>query len=148
MVFILYKLYFLSPYTKPIPKLTPYRNFVHFYIFKKTKQTQKHLVCFLSLLNYGDLGSVLKNLHILIPLSYPCQICVPINHPNQCTHVGFHVLWAHSIDARFIMYIQACYLIGTNKKCPHKVKIYWYYYNLWGHKHWEYQDHTHKHIIF
>ncbi len=36
---------------------------------------------FLSLLNYGDIGSVLINLvHIVIPLSYIIiQICVPVN---------------------------------------------------------------------
>ncbi len=44
---------------------------------------------FLSLLNYGDIGSVLiKHLQIVIPLSYPCyiQICVLINHINPHTH--------------------------------------------------------------
>ncbi len=41
---------------------------VHFKIFKKNT-----ISMFLSLLNYGDIGSVLiKHLQIVIPLSYPC----------------------------------------------------------------------------
>ncbi len=56
-------------------------------IFKFSKK--HHLVCFLSLLNYGDIGSVLiKHLQIVIPLSYPCHYTnfVPVNHKNQYTH--------------------------------------------------------------
>ncbi len=46
MVFKLYKQYFLLPYTNPTPKSIPITgNVVHFYFH--------HLVCFLSILNYG-----------------------------------------------------------------------------------------------
>ncbi len=70
MVFILYKLYVLLPYTNPTPKLSPHRRLCAFLDFQK----KHHLVCFLSLLNYGDIGSVLINhLQIVIPLSYPCH---------------------------------------------------------------------------
>ncbi len=34
MVFILYKLYILSPYTAPIPKPTHHRDILQFYILK------------------------------------------------------------------------------------------------------------------
>ncbi len=48
-------------------------------IFRFSKK--HHLVCFLSLLNYGDIGSVLiKHLQIVIPLSYPCH------YTNLCPH--------------------------------------------------------------
>ncbi len=36
MIFILYKLYFLSPYTNPTPKPTPYRKLSAFLDFQKT----------------------------------------------------------------------------------------------------------------
>ncbi len=88
MVFILNKLCVLLPYTYPTPKLSPHRRRVHFRYSKK-----HHLVCFLSLLNYGDIGSVLiKHLQIVIPLSYPCHytICVLINHINPHTHTHTH----------------------------------------------------------
>ncbi len=69
MVFILNKLCVLLPYTYPTPKLSPHRRLCAFLDFQK----KHHLVCFLSLLNYGDIGSVLiKHLQIVIPLSYPC----------------------------------------------------------------------------
>ncbi len=38
MVFILYKLYVLLPYTYPTPKLSPHRRLVHFY-FPPKKRT-------------------------------------------------------------------------------------------------------------
>ncbi len=69
MVFILNKLCVLLPYTYPTPKLSPHRRLCASLDFQK----KHHLVCFLSLLNYGDIGSVLiKHLQIVIPLSYPC----------------------------------------------------------------------------
>ncbi len=52
-------------------------------IFRFSKK--HHLVCFLSLLNYGDIGSVLINhLQIVIPLSYPCH------YTNLCPHKPAH----------------------------------------------------------
>ncbi len=53
-----------------------------------------HLVCFLSLLNYGDIGSVLiKHLQIVIPLSYPCyytNLCPHKPHKPAHTHTHTH----------------------------------------------------------
>ncbi len=89
MVFILNKLYVLLPYTYPTPKLSLTGDCVHFRFSKK-----HHLICFLSLLNYGDIGSVLINhLHIVIPLSYPCyytNLCPHKPHKPAHTHTHTH----------------------------------------------------------
>ncbi len=61
-------------------------------IFRFSKK--HHLVCFLSLLNYGDIGSVLiKHLQIVIPLSYPCyytNLCPHKPHKPAHTHTHTH----------------------------------------------------------
>ncbi len=59
-------------------------------IFRFSKK--HHLVCFLSLLNYGDIGSVLiKHLQIVIPLSYPCYYTNLCPHkPHKPTHTHTH----------------------------------------------------------
>ncbi len=61
-------------------------------IFRFSKK--HHLVCFLSLLNYGDIGSVLINhLQIVIPLSYPCyytNLCPHKPHKPAHTHTHTH----------------------------------------------------------
>ncbi len=66
-------------------------------IFKFSKK--HHLVCFLSLLNYGDIGSVLiKHLQIVIPLSYPCyytNLC-PHKPHNPHTHTHTHTHHTHT----------------------------------------------------
>ncbi len=78
MVFILYKLYFLSPYSNPTPKPSPHRKLCAFFDLKKKKN---HSVWFISLLNYRDTESVLINhLHVVIPMSYPCY------YTNLCPH--------------------------------------------------------------
>ncbi len=59
MVFILYKLYVLLPYTYPTPKLSPHRRRC-ISIFP-----QKNSVGFISVLNYGDTENVLIN-HLLL----------------------------------------------------------------------------------
>ncbi len=51
MVFILYKPYFLSPYTNPTPKPTPYRKLCAFLL------SQQKYVWFINLLKYGDMGT-------------------------------------------------------------------------------------------
>ncbi len=69
-------------------KLSPHRRLCAFFRFSK----KHHLVCFLSLLNYGDIGSVLINhLHIVIPLSYPCyytNLCP--RKPQKPVHTHTH----------------------------------------------------------
>ncbi len=76
-------------------------------IFRFSKK--HHLVCFLSLLNYGDIGSVLINhLHIVIPLSYPCyytNLCPrkpqkPVHtHTHTHTHsVVLHICWNTAVE--------------------------------------------------
>ncbi len=61
-------------------------------IFRFSKK--HHLVCFLSLLNYGDIGSVLiKHLQIVIPLSYPCYYTNLCPHkPHKPAHTHTHTL--------------------------------------------------------
>ncbi len=87
MVFILYKPYFLSPYTNPTPKPTPYRKLYAF--LDKEKIIILYDFWYICLLNYGDTENVLINhLHVVIPMSYPCHytICVLINHTHTHTH--------------------------------------------------------------
>ncbi len=76
MVFILYKLYVLLPYTYPAPKLSPHRRRCISTFPKKT-----HSVWFISVLNYGDTENVLINhLFLVIPMPYPCH------YINVCPH--------------------------------------------------------------
>ncbi len=76
MVFILYKLYVLLPYTYPTPKLSPHRRRCISTFPQKT-----HSVWFISILNYGDTENVLINhLLLVIPMSYPCH------YTNVCPH--------------------------------------------------------------
>ncbi len=75
MVFILYKLYVLLPYTYPTPKLSPHRRRC-ISIFP-----QKNSLCFISVLNYGDTENVhINHLLLVIPMSYPCH------YTNLCPH--------------------------------------------------------------
>ncbi len=69
MVFILYKLYVLLPYTYPTPKLALTGDGAFIFSLKKT-----HSVWFISVLNYGDTENVLINhLLLVIPMLYPCH---------------------------------------------------------------------------
>ncbi len=93
MVFILYKLYVLLPYTYPTPKLSPHRRRCIYIFPQKT-----HSVWFISVLNYGDTENVLKNhLLLVIPMSYPCHytnLCPhkPHKHAHTHTHTHTHTL--------------------------------------------------------
>ncbi len=88
MVFILYKLYVLLPYTYPTPKLSPHRRRC-ISIFPKT-----YSVWFISVLNFGDTEHVLINhLLLVIPMSYPCQytnLCPHKPHKHAHTHTHTH----------------------------------------------------------
>ncbi len=88
MVFILNKLYVLLPYTNPTPKLSPHRRLC------LLSPKKPHSVWFISVLNYGDIGSVLiKHLQIVIPLSYPCHytnLCPHKPHKPAHTHTHAH----------------------------------------------------------
>ncbi len=66
MVFRLYKLYFLFPYTNPTHKPTPYSKVSAFLDFTKTKQNIQYV-------NYGDTGSVLL-IHLYISNTYVIPI--------------------------------------------------------------------------
>ncbi len=87
MVFILYKLYVLLPYTYPTPKLSPQR--------RRCISTFPQItlsVWFISILNYGDTENVLIN-HLLLVICHThviIQICVLINHINMHTHTHTH----------------------------------------------------------
>ncbi len=85
MVFILYKLYVLLPYTYPTPKLSPHRRRCIYIFPQKT-----HSVWFISVLNYGDTENVLINhLLLVIPMSYPCHytnLCPHKPHKHAHTH--------------------------------------------------------------
>ncbi len=90
MVFILYKLYVLLPYTYPTPKLSPHRRrCIYTPPPKKT-----HSVWFISILNYGDTENVLINhLLLVIPMSYPCHytnLCPHKPHKHAHTHTHTH----------------------------------------------------------
>ncbi len=94
MVFILYKLYVLLPYTYPTPKLSPHRRRCISISLKTT-----HSVWFISVLNYGDTENVLINhLLLVIPMSYPCHythLCPhkPHKHAHTHTHTHTHTCW-------------------------------------------------------
>ncbi len=96
MVFILNKLCVLLPYTYPTPKLSPHRRLCAFLDFQK----KHHLVCFLSLLNYGDIGSVLiktpSNCNTSVITHVIIQICVLINHINPHTTHTQHTHHTHT----------------------------------------------------
>ncbi len=89
MVFILYKLYVLLPYTYPTPKLSPHRRWCISIFPQKT-----HSVWFISVLNYGDTENVLINhLLLVIPVSYPCHytnLCPHKPHKHAHTHTHTH----------------------------------------------------------
>ncbi len=76
MVYILYQLYVLLPYTNPTPKLSPHRR-----LCISTFPQKTHSVWFISVLNYGDTENVLINhLLLVIPMSYPCH------YTHLCPH--------------------------------------------------------------
>ncbi len=82
MVLTLYKLYVLSPYTYPTPKLSPHRRRCIYTFPQKT-----HSVWFISVLNYGDTENVLINHFLLvIPVSlYKCMSSF-VNNTHTHTH--------------------------------------------------------------
>uniref|UniRef100_A0A9J8AFB6 Uncharacterized protein n=1 Tax=Cyprinus carpio carpio TaxID=630221 RepID=A0A9J8AFB6_CYPCA len=91
MVFILYKLYILSPYNNTTPNPTPYRK-LHFYFLKKT-----HSVWFISVLKNGDMGYVLISHPLLvIPVSYPChytKLCPDMSQKHTHTYIPFNIFF-------------------------------------------------------
>ncbi len=66
MVFILYKLYVLLPYTYPTPKLSPHRRLCAFQLSPK----KPHSVWFISVLKSGDMGQCPEK------SPSPCNTCV------------------------------------------------------------------------
>ncbi len=101
MVFILYKPYFLSPYTNPTPKPTPYRKLCAFLLSQKT-----HSVWFISLLKYGDMGKCPHKSPspLIIHKSYPCH------YTNLCPHVSQTHTHTHTHTTHTIMAISSAHL--------------------------------------
>ncbi len=89
MVFILYKLYVLLPYTYPTPKLSPHRR-----LCISTFPPKNAHCMIISILNYGDTENVLINhLLLVIPMSYPCHytnLCPHKPHKHAHTHTHTH----------------------------------------------------------
>ncbi len=84
MVFILYKLYVLLPYTYPTPKLSPHRRV--FYIFP-----QKNSLCMIykRFKLWGHWKCLINHLLLVIPMSYPCHytnLCPHKPHKHAPTH--------------------------------------------------------------
>ncbi len=120
MVFILYKLYVLLPYTYPIPKLSPHRR-----LCISTLPKNNHSVWFISVLKSGDMG---KCPHKSPSPCNTCHTCVIIQidvllcHKNACaqthththththtythTHTHTHTLYL------FMLYVMTCVLAG------------------------------------
>ncbi len=97
MVFILYKLYVLLPYTYPTPKLSPHRRRC-ISIFPQKKLTL--YIWFISILNYGDTDNVLINhLLLVIPMLYPCH------YTNLCPHKPHK--HAHTTHTQIYMHTRA-----------------------------------------
>ncbi len=69
-----------------------------------------HSVWFISVLNYGDIGSVLiKHLQIVIPLSYPCHytnLCPHKPHKPAHTHTHTHTHTVCNLYIYVVLYIQ------------------------------------------
>ncbi len=88
MVFILYKLYVLLPYTLHL-HLALTGDGAFLLSLKKT-----HSVWFISIFNYGDTENVLINhLLLVIPMSYPCHytnLCPHKPHKHAHTHTHTH----------------------------------------------------------
>ncbi len=99
MVFILYKLYVLLPYTYPTPKLSPHRRHRSAFLFSPQKT---HSVWFISVLNYGDTENVLINhLLLVIPMSYPCHytnLCPNKPHKHAHTHTHTHTNTGYTVN--------------------------------------------------
>ncbi len=99
MVFILYKLYVLLPYTYPTPKLSPHRRRC-ISIFPQKNVGKK-----ISVLNYGDTENVLINhLLLVIPMSYPCHytnLCPHKPHKHAHTHTHTHTHTITRDDSTF-----------------------------------------------
>ncbi len=87
MVFILYKLYMLLPYTYPRPKLSPHRRLCAF--LEKKKKTPFSMF-FFKPFGSRDIGSVLINhLHAVIPMLL-YRFYFLINHIYQFSHMHTH----------------------------------------------------------
>ncbi len=96
MVFILYKLYVLLPYTYPIPKLSPHRKLGISTFSKKKKKT--HSVWFISLLKNGDMGQCPhKSLSpcntYVIPMSLYKFMSSFVTKTRMHTHTHTHTCW-------------------------------------------------------
>ncbi len=114
MVFILYKLYVLLPYTYPTPKLSPHRRHCAFlFSLKKT-----HSVWFISILNYGDTENVLINhLLLVIPMLYPCHytnLCPHKPHKHAQTHTHTHTHMIYMKKNRVLFWSPLIFIVWTN----------------------------------
>ncbi len=116
MVFILYKLYVLLPYTYPTSKLSPHRRRCISTFPQKT-----HSVWFISVLNYGDTENVLINhLLLVIPMLYPCHYTNLCPHkPHKHAHTHTHT---HTHTCRFLWFTgnlhrRNVFLYCTNCMC-------------------------------
>ncbi len=135
MVYILYKLYVLLPYTYPKPKLSPHRRRCIYIFPQKTKIFPS--VWFISVLNYGDTENVLINhLLLVIPMSYPCHytnLCPHKPHKHAHTHTHTHTHTCASTHAQahthththththIYIYISYRYIIFFSLTIPCKV---------------------------
>ncbi len=113
MVFILYKLYVLLPYTNPTPKLSPHRRRCI------STFTQKNSLCMIyKHFKYGDTENVLINhLLLVIPMLYPCHytnVCPhkPHKHAHTHTHTRtqthththIYIIWIHMFSILIICF--------------------------------------------
>ncbi len=97
MVFILYKLNVLLPYTNPTPKLSPHRRLCISTFSKKT-----HSVWFISVLKSGDMGqcphkspSPCNTCHTCVIIHIYVLICYKNAHTRTHTHTHLHVFLTH-----------------------------------------------------
>ncbi len=104
MVFILYKLYVLLPYTYPTPKLSPHISTL----------TQKiHSVWFIRVLNYGDTENVVINhLLLVIPMSYPCHYTILCPHkPHKHAHTHTHTETYEYSNWRILLFLDSRFML-------------------------------------
>ncbi len=97
MVFILYKLYVLLPYTYPTPKLSPHRRRCI-----STFPPKNSLCMIYKHFKLWGQNVLINHLLLVIPMSYPCHytnLCPHKPHKHEHTHAHTHththILFTH-----------------------------------------------------
>ncbi len=120
MVFILYKLYVLLPYTYPTPELSPHRR-----LCISTFPQITHSVGFISVLKSGDMGqcphkspSPCNTCHTCVNIQIYVLICHKTTHTYTHTYTHIHTHIHTYIHTYIYIYIRG----GTLHRCHGSVR--------------------------